>query len=882
MKRLFSLLLSLALTLSLVPAARAADDADPYGTSTAAPIYVAPPADHKDGLLKFSDAAVIVDSKGNPATITDYAGNSLSTASVAALLNNECRNVAKSNGDTTTGLNYISYISLSPNEGTLYDGYIAESDPGAGVAGLQRYYYNDANANRKLEDIQFAPNTAFTGQAQIAYYGYYTFTNAALDDDGNPTTLTGQRTYSGRIYITVGKQEPGISYSTDGEPVRFSAEDFAAYSLAYTGRMFRYITFTLPDAKYGALYYNYLSESIYDASVSASMGYYRSTNPSVDKVSFVPNPAFRPANGRSESFILPFSGIDIAGSSISGNITITITAYGPTRMSADAASGALTYEVTPGGSVSVEPVSEFTALCHDELGGDFTFSRIRLMDLPSSFEGVLYYGGGTTTAQTAYDYYASSSPYISSLRFEAYYNFEGTVTVPFRGYGTRNATVRYFDGTLTFVVSRDGGASPLHYTVEPGKRVYFERDDFYSVARMEMNGSSLNRIRFASLPPSSDGTLYFLSGSKVTSVSAGTDYSYSNLSNLSFLASSGFTGSVTVPFTGYSYANYSSGYVPTNARAFNGTVTIESTVSDAPQEIEIGGTAGALVYSTTGPAVALRQSDLVNAASSALSGAPATFTLTRPAADAGTLCLDFVSLSGYSVLDPALTYPISDVSRVSFLPKAGFSGSTQISYTVRDAKGNSYTGNLRFVVTPPVYSRYFSDMGDYPWAIPAADFFRYYGTTNGNSRTGFGPSSAMRRGDFILLLSRACSFPSAGTASFSDVPENKYYAAAIAGARALGVVTGNTSGRFDPDTAITREDAALYLYRALRRVKTVAPGAAADLAQFSDGGSVSAYAVEAMGALVRLGVFVGDAGRLRPRAQLNRAETITILYRALT
>ena len=868
LKRFSAFALAALLILFPVPAASAAEGDSSYASAAAEDIYVVPPADHKDGLLKFSDSARVADANGNPLS-------SGRTASLAALLNDACRAVGAANGDTMTGLNYISYIDLSPSEGTLYDGYTSESDPGAGVAGLDRYYYNNANATRRLEDIQFVPNTAFTGQAKITYYGYYSYTST--DAGGN--TITGQRTYSGRIYITVGKQEPGISYSTDGEAVRFSSEDFASYSLAYTGRMFQYITFTLPEAKYGALYYNYLDEAIYDAPVSAGTRYFRSRSPMVGNVYFVPNPDFTPSNGRSESIILPFSGIDIAGNDVTGNLTLTITAYGPGHNTTETATGAFTYEVRPGESVSITRESDFTTLCRNELGSDFTFSRIRLMDLPSSSEGTLYYGSGTTLARTGYDYYSYNIP---SLRFEAHYNFAGTVTVPFRGYGTRSGTTRYFDGTLTFVVSTDGGATPLHYTVDPGKRVYFERDDFYSVARMEMSGASLNRIRFTSLPASSAGRLYYLNGSNVLSVSTGTDYSYSTLSNISFLAADGFTDSVTVPFIGYSYANYSSGYVPSNGRTFSGTVTITSTGESTADASEIGGTPSTIVYYSTGPAVALRQSDLANAAASALPGAPVTVTLTRPEAGAGTLCLDFVSLSNYTVLDPRQNYAISDVSRISFLPKAGFSGTTRVNYTVSDAAGNSYADSISFVVTPPVRSSYFSDMANYAWAVPPVDFFRYYGATNGNSRTGFGPTAEMRRGDFILLLSRAFAFPNAGTASFADVPADKYYAAAIASAKSLGVLTGSASDSFYPEYGISRQDAAVYLYRALRRVQTVAPGTAADLSRYRDAGQVSSYAVEALGALVRLGVFQGSYNSLNPTEVLNRAETMKLLYYALT
>ena len=842
--KLLSLLLAAALALSLAPAARAVGPvtsvADIHATPSTAGNYV-----------RFGEA-------GDLSALYDSNNGLSGSLSLAEAIQRVCTLQS-----SEVVFDYISYVTVDASQGTLYDGYVSEGDTGSGVAGVHRYYYGTSGSNR-LEDVRFVPQPTFIGDALISYYGYYHYTD-------NGKVVNGS--YNGRIYISIDKRSSGISYTTDGDAVRFAADDFSAFSLAETGRTFRYISFTLPDASKGSLYYNYRDEAIYDAVVTSTQRYYPNTNPLLDDVYFVPDSNY------AGSFQLLFSGVDVSGAPLSGSATITVTAYGPGRSSAVTAD--FTYNVRPGESVSISNVAEFTGLCKEELGSDYTFSYIRFMDLPPSSEGTLYYGSGTgtpvrTSDSSSYRYRPASSPSISSVRFQAHYGFEGTSVVPFRGYAAYNGNTRYFDGTLHFVVFSDGKSSPLRYMVAPGKTVYFEQNDFVTAASSEMTGS-LNRIRFDALPPTSAGTLYYISGSSVTAVRTGTDYARGNLSNLHFTAGNSFAGSVTIPFTGYNYGNYTY----SNGKSFSGVVTINSTQSASSAVEPIGGAVNALTYYTTGPAVPLNLYDIQNSASSALSGTPATISLTRPEG-AGTLCLDFVSPIRTAAFDYRMTYPFSDVSRVSFLPEAGFSGTSRISYTVADAKGNSFRGNIYFVVTPPTTSQYFSDMGNTKWAIPAVDFFRYYGAAFGNSRTGFGPNEAMRRGDFMLLLSRAFSFPNAGTASFADVPADKYYAAAIAGARSLGIVSGSATDNFYPEDGITRQDAALYLYRALRRAAGISPGAASDLASFRDASDVSSYAVEAMGALVRLGVFDGDYGRLYPTATLTRAETMKILYYALT
>ena len=829
-----ALLLAAALTLPLVPAALAAeDDFSVYASSAAEDIRVSPPADHKDGLLKFDDAITV---NGRSTTVT-------------ALLNEACQNLTKSEVNPSGyTLEYISYISLSALQGTLYDGYIAEGDPGAGVAGLQKYYYNTAEANYRIGDIQFVPNTTFSGQALITYYGYYNFNETV-----NGVVRTGQRSYSGRIYITVGKQEPGISYSTDGEAVRFSADDFASYSLAVNGRTFRYLTFELPSASCGALYYNYLDDAIYDSEVTADGRYYRSTSPAVSHVYFVPKKDY------SGTFALAFSGVDIAGGVLTGQITITVTAYGPDHLQTDTA--AFSYTVKSGRSVSLN-ADDFTAQTSAKIGE--TFSYLRFTMLPSAASGTLYNDGGTGSSHYAEINRSYYTP--ANIRFAAAAGYTGAVRLPFVAYGVNGG---WYDGVVTFLVT-EGTDQPLRYTVEPGTRVSFRLEDFVD-ACYNATGYDIDRVHFDALPSVDQGMLY-VGGSTPVSTNANTYYyktgAVNGISGLSFLAAPEFSGSIEIPFTGYAV-----GYSRSNGRLFHGKVTLASSAA---------GTPGNISYSTTGPAATFRTADFINAVAAALPDPLVSVRFTAPDESAGHLCRNYTSPSRYSAVDTRRDIARDDLSQISFLPKAGSSGTVSIPYTAKDAGGKTCEGTVSVRVTVPTVSSYFSDMSNAVWAIPAVDFFYFYGATNGNSRTGFGPSAEMRRGDFILLLSRSFSFPAAGTESFADVPQDKYYAAAIAGAKSIGVVTGAANERFRPEESITREEAAVYLYRALSQTTAIRAGTVADLMQFPDYANTSENAIPALGALVRLGVFNGDYGRLRPKAALSRAETITILYRALT
>ena len=134
------------------------------------------------------------------------------------------------------------------------------------------------------------------------------------------------------------------------------------------------------------------------------------------------------------------------------------------------------------------------------------------------------------------------------------------------------------------------------------------------------------------------------------------------------------------------------------------------------------------------------------------------------------------------------------------------------------------------------------------------------------------------------MLYRAYNLQSYGTSSFPDVPADSYYAEAVAAAKALGIVTADANGKFNPLSPVTRQDSMLFLQRAMKAAgQVMADGPASALAAFSDRGSVDSAAQGAVAAMVQAGIIKGDgSGHLNPTSALSRAEMVTILHRALT
>ncbi len=75
------------------------------------------------------------------------------------------------------------------------------------------------------------------------------------------------------------------------------------------------------------------------------------------------------------------------------------------------------------------------------------------------------------------------------------------------------------------------------------------------------------------------------------------------------------------------------------------------------------------------------------------------------------------------------------------------------------------------------------------------------------------PGAPCSRADVVLYLWRLAGSPSAGSASFADVPAGAPYAAAVAWAGQNGITNGVTATEFRPNTTCNRGQIVTFLYR---------------------------------------------------------------------
>ena len=102
--------------------------------------------------------------------------------------------------------------------------------------------------------------------------------------------------------------------------------------------------------------------------------------------------------------------------------------------------------------------------------------------------------------------------------------------------------------------------------------------------------------------------------------------------------------------------------------------------------------------------------------------------------------------------------------------------------------------------------------GGSTWYEKAQNWAKTKGVSDGAN-----PNDTITRAQMVTMLWRAVGQPTAGgTANFTDVPTDSYYAQAVAWAIENGITTGVGGGRFDPTATCTRAQIAAFLARSMK------------------------------------------------------------------
>ena len=680
----------------------------------------------------------------------------------------------------------------------------------------------------------------------VSFGGVYTF---------NFTITDGTNSMSGSVTIAAGYKAQDIQVSmasaaqvytfgsTNGINERTSVYDEILAAVAPSLRTAAYVKFTTLGTS-GTLYTNSgLSEAVKTNSFYSMSDLYTMT--------------FRPTTGTwtAEYVVYDMNQYPILSGKIiiGGSVNLEYrTTSGGTVLFKDEDFQALWKQSYPYGALSYVT---FVYPTNGTLRNNGIALTSTTADSTKLYAGTTGTGALSTTTYTA--------PVVSSYgKFTLYFNVWG--------YTGTGAALQTLPGSLTVYVTKNA-VSDITYSTPVNAAKSLNKDDFSTMINYAL-GSSYNTwtISFDELPAETNGVLlsYYNSTSNYTKAVAGQEYYYTSLSDFRFVPYTGYSGTVTIPFTV--------------------RIGVEEVIK-ANLIIKVG---EGYTYATTSEGVNMKLETFYN---SNASDPVAHISFKQPAK--GKLYYNYTAGAGTAVTALDYYYTVPSLATVSlalpltsvkYIPEANQSGDVTIEYTAYTASGQSHEGSIVIRVISKTVSSQFKDVtSNYNWAADSVDFMYAYGIVKGQdtAMTQFGPAGKMSRGDLVLILYRLAGSPAVtGVANpFTDVKTSDYYYNAIMWAYKNGVVDGISATQFAPTGDVTRQQIAAILYRYETKVLGQIATGMQSFAGYSDAAKVQSYASTAMQWAVGNGYITGTTTTtLDPAANATRAQVAVMLHRYLT
>ena len=172
----------------------------------------------------------------------------------------------------------------------------------------------------------------------------------------------------------------------------------------------------------------------------------------------------------------------------------------------------------------------------------------------------------------------------------------------------------------------------------------------------------------------------------------------------------------------------------------------------------------------------------------------------------------------------------------------------------------------------------FVDLQSVPWAQEAINKLCEKGIVSGYGDNTFAPDNTVTRAEFTkMIVLAAGDIEGKAFAGFADVSAADWFAPYIEKAASAGLVSGN-GNLFMPNGFISREDAALILYRLLAPNNSFS-----ESESFSDESDISDYALEAIKTLAGAKIISGMGdGTFSPKTTLTRAQAAVLINSALS
>ena len=187
-------------------------------------------------------------------------------------------------------------------------------------------------------------------------------------------------------------------------------------------------------------------------------------------------------------------------------------------------------------------------------------------------------------------------------------------------------------------------------------------------------------------------------------------------------------------------------------------------------------------------------------------------------------------------------------------------------------------------LTSLVWKDPFTELDKKAWYYNAVSTACDNGWFAGMTKTTFVPSGQLTRAMFVKVLASLARYDgteATGT-MYNDIPANKWYSASVEWATNAGIAAGMGGGNFSPDSYLTREQAALFLYKFAQFKKYRVDGVKSGVIDgYPDRKDVSGWAVTALEWAVDNGFISGNKNGntvyLDPKGTATRAQCAQIV-----
>ena len=202
------------------------------------------------------------------------------------------------------------------------------------------------------------------------------------------------------------------------------------------------------------------------------------------------------------------------------------------------------------------------------------------------------------------------------------------------------------------------------------------------------------------------------------------------------------------------------------------------------------------------------------------------------------------------------------------------------TYYIRYAEtATTKAGKTAVIKVPdgPSVTDVFNDLQKDAWYIDAVKYVYAKGIMNGVSGKKFMPMGVTNRAEFVTMLYNLAGAPTGNkSAGFKDVKTGAWYEQSVNWAYASQITSGLSKTKFGPDEKITRQQAAVMLYKYAAYKKLDTTGDKKALNKFPDKNKVESWAKTAFEWAVHQGVINGKIQGsntiLAPNDKITRAE----------